>query len=494
MRKVKIIMFYKKIKNMRILSMLITACFLLFNNTYGQQKKYVYKESLEDFPNPERGFYLPSSAKPGELFANELTALRTVESQKVKSANYSAKVSLIYRGYNLSDFRNSPLSNDFLQNLKKDFDVIRKSGQKVIIRFAYTYRANNKDCPGSTACPPYGDAPKEIVLEHIAQLKPLFMENGDVIAVIQQGFIGIWGENYYTDYFGTGIVSDSNWADRNEVLKALLDATPKNRMVQVRTPKMKQRFVYGPQLTGINPLKEKEAFNQMDKSRIAFHNDCFLSSENDYGTFQNASERKYFADDSRYVAVGGETCNDAFSPQNDCAPLGRAEEEMAAMHYSFLNISYNNLVNNDWEEQGCMASIKRRLGYRIVLREAELPEEAKLGKSITINLQLENVGYASPFNPRPLQLILRNTTSKKVEIMPLMTSIQKWFPGQIKVQKTVSLPADIQPGSYEVLLNLPDGSASLEKRPEYSIQLANENIWEKQTGYNKLGHTVNILQ
>lgn len=485
-------MFYKN-KDMRILLTLIIACLLLSNNTlYGQQKKHRYKESLQDFSNPERGFYLSSNAKSGELVASELTALRTVDSPKSKSANYSAKVSLLYRGYLLSDFINSPLSNDFLQNLKKDFEIIRKAGLKVIIRFAYTNKSNKGDCPGGSICPPYGDAPKHIVLEHITQLKPLLMENGDVIAVIQQGFIGIWGENYYTDYFGTGTVSDTNWADRNEVLKALLDATPKNRMVQVRTPKMKQRFVYGPQVTGINPLTEEEAFNQMDKTRVAFHNDCFLSSETDYGTFQNASEREYFAEDSRYVAVGGETCSDAFSPQNDCAPFGRAEEEMAAMHYSFLNIGYNNLVNNDWEEQGCMTSIKRRLGYRIVLREAELPEVVKSGNSITLNLQLENVGYASPFNPRPLQLILRNTASKKVVIIPLLDSIQKWFPGQIIVQKTIALPVDIQPGNYEMLLNLPDGSASLEKRPEYSIQLASEDIWEEHTGYNNLKHNLKI--
>src|SRR5690606_36389553 len=181
-------------------------------------------------------------------------------------------------------------------------------------------------------------------------------------------------------------IADSSWNDRNEMLKALLDALPKDRMVQVRTPQFKQRFVFGPRALVSSPaISERDAFNGTDEARIGLHNDCFLASADDYGTFYDygnssssrgpANEvlRKYFESESRYGAVGGETCDDAFSPQNDCVPAGHAEQEMAAMHYSYLNTSYNNLVNNDWEEQGCMFSIKRKLGYRLTLRQAQFP-------------------------------------------------------------------------------------------------------------------------
>ncbi len=47
-----------------------------------------------------------------------------------------------------------------------------------------------------------GDAPKDIVFGHIAQLGPILTKNADVINCIQMGFIGTWGENYYTDFFG----------------------------------------------------------------------------------------------------------------------------------------------------------------------------------------------------------------------------------------------------------------------------------------------------
>lgn len=48
------------------------------------------------------------------------------------------------------------------------------------------------------------------------------------------------------------------------------------------------------------------------------------------------------------------------------------------------------------------------------------------------------------------------------------------------------------PGTYEAFLNLPDPEATLRRRPEYSIRLANEGVWEPSTGYNNLQATIAI--
>jgi len=274
-------------------------------------------------------------------------------------------VSLIYRGYVLDSFKDKPISQEFLNNLQKDFDAVREAGLKMIIRFAYTNIAKEGNCNSEyKICPPYGDAPVQIVFHHIEQLKPLLQKNADVIAVMQEGFIGIWGENYFTDYFGDastngiGRITDSGWNLRNELLKRLFDALPKDRMIQIRTPQIKQKYVYGA-AAPVNsaPLKLKDAFDGEDKSRIGFHNDCFLSSPDDYGTYidygsstqprQPGTEvlKKYIEEDTRFTAVGGETCDDTFSPQNDCEPAGHAEMEIKNMHYSFLNAAYNTDVD-----------------------------------------------------------------------------------------------------------------------------------------------------
>lgn len=432
---------------------------------------------------------------------------------RVKGASYDVVNSLVLREFLLDSFVHSSLSNEFLENLRKDFQALRISGLKSIIRFAYINSVRSGDCPDQyKICPPYGDAPKNIVLKHISQLRPILFENVDVIAAVQMGFIGIWGENYFTDYFGDasmngiGRIMDSSWRNRNEVLKALLDAVPKERMIQVRTPQIKQRFVYGEKsLVTSSAMRISEAYSGSYKSRIGFHNDCFLSSADDYGTFfdygnssttrkpANDELRSYASNDGKFVVVGGETCDDAFSPQNDCEPAGRAEKEFSLMHYSYLNTSYNLDVNNDWETGGCMANIKRKLGYRFVLQWCSLPKTMQAGKQFRVRINVKNIGYASPYNPRPVELILREMPDGKIRTFIFKTDLRYWFTGESTIDGVFFLPPNTPSGNYELLLNLPDENQLLANRPEYSIRLANENCWEEETGFNKLGYTVKVI-
>ena len=179
-------------------------CFWLAVTAMAQSKTIIYEESQEDIVNPERGFYIPTGTKASNyilLNAEQLKLYRT-KAQQPGKATYAVMVSLIYRGYELDTFKNQPLSISFLKNLQKDFDAVREAGLKMIVRFAYTNNAKGGNCADEyKICPPYGDAPREVVLNHIRQLKPLLQKNADVIAVMQEGFIGIWGENYFTDYF-----------------------------------------------------------------------------------------------------------------------------------------------------------------------------------------------------------------------------------------------------------------------------------------------------
>lgn len=479
-----------------------------------QQLTKVYKESNEDVVNPERGFYIPTGTKASNfilLDAEKLAAYRNTP-QQLSKANYKVRVSLIYRGYELDTFKNQPLSASFLSSLQADFDAVRKAGVKMIIRFAYTNDAKGGNCTDEyKICPPYGDAPRNIVLNHIRQLKPLLQKNADVIAVMQQGFIGIWGENYFTDYFGdastngAGIIPDSSWRHRNELLTALLDALPKSRMIQVRTPQIKQKFVYGAEADVTSkPMKAAIAFNQSDISRVAFHNDCFLSTPDDYGTFYdygsstkprkaaNQILRKYIEADTKYTAVGGETCDDVFSPQNDCAPIGYAEEEMRRMHYSYLNAAYNNDVNNDWDSSGCLMNIKRNLGYRLVLQKLTTPALAMKGKNFTISFSIKNAGYASLYNPRPVFLVLKHIKTGEEFKIPLKANPQFWFSGTHLVKETLQLGGNIRTGKYHLYLSLPDANVLLASRPEYCVQLCNDNMWDASTGYNNLQQIISV--
>lgn len=471
-----------------------------------------YQVSEEDFANPERGFYRYTQTTVNNFTPLDLDQLKGWRNlQPADGGNYSVYSSLVFRYYVLEGFTNTVLPAAFLANLETDFATARQAGIKLITRFTYTINAKAGSCPEGFACPPYGDAPKNMVLQHIAQLKSILQQNADVIAVLQMGFIGIWGENYYSDHFGDpssnaqGKLLDDNWTSRSEVLKALLDALPADRMVQVRTPQMKQRFVYGiAASTGVPGLTEAEAFTGSDKARIGFHNDCFLASVDDYGTFadygnsatprQDANDalRTYTKNDSRYVAVGGETCDDTFSPQNDCENGGKAQTEMRNMHYSYLNCAYNNAVNNDWQTGGCMDRIKKEIGYRFILKDGTFPTAVNAGSALKFVINLENAGYASPFNERPVKLILRKHGSNEIFSFNIGADIRKWYSGNVKLESSVTTTANMPKGKYDLLLFLPDKYNSIASRPEYAIRIANKDMWESSTGYNKLSATVDI--
>jgi hypothetical protein len=471
-----------------------------------------YSESSEDIVNPERGFFQYAEIHSSNYIPlSESTLAGYRNTKSIAGATYTVACSLVYVEYVLDSFTNSPITDDFLTRFDQDCATARAAGVKLIPRFIYTNTTHSGSCAGQSICPPYGDAPKSVVLNHISQLAPHLQKNEDIIACMQLGFIGIYGENYYTDYFGDasangqGKLLDQNWIDRIDVLKALLNALPADRMVQVRIPQLKEKYVYGVGANVNSPaLTDAEAFSGTDKARIGFHNDCFLSGTNDNGTYfdygtssspakdATTALRNFAIADTRYAVVGGETCSDAYSPQNSCEPTGIAKSEFESFHYSFLNAVYNLDVNNNWVTGGCMDSIKLKLGYRFVLRKAAIPATANANGTITINISLDNIGYASPYNPRPVQLILRNQSTGKTSAITFNTDIRKWYTGTVNLNQTLNLPASVTAGTYEVLLNMPDGSSNLAARPEFSIQLANTNLWESTTGYNKLKGTIAV--
>jgi hypothetical protein len=160
------------------------------------------------------------------------------------------------------------------------------------------------------------------------------------------------------------------------------------------------------------------------------------------------------------------------------------------MHYSYLNAAYNNDVNNDWDSSGCLYNIKRNLGYRFVLQKAILPLQLNKINLFTIDFTIANVGYACMYNPRPVKIIFRNIKTKKEYTMSLKADTRFWFSGTHHIKESLTLPADMGKGNFELFLYLPDASPSLANRPEYAVQLANENMVEKTTGYNNLRHII----
>lgn len=427
-----------------------------------------YEESMEDFPNPERGFYkytevsFSGGRMPSPLSAATLEGYRKSGKTLVFQYNY------------ITDFIDRPISDEALSVIRQNMQVLRETGMKVVLRFAYKDGYAEEDKPW--------DAPVDVVLSHVEQLKPVFQEYHDVIYVLQAGFVGSWGEWYYTSNFNFQPKTSEDYGPRRQLLKALLEALPKDRQVAVRYPQAKIMCM---EMALADSISAATAFNGSDISRIAGHNDCFVSSSNDVGTYAASGDRELWATESNYASMGGETCA-AYEYYCNCSST---LEELETYHWSYLNSDYNVATHAVWREGDCYDEISRRLGYRIVLEGANFGDSFAAGEPFDIDMKLKNVGFASMINPRDLEFVICSESDPEEKYV-IGTDVDPriWKGGNTyRLQETIILPAGLKKGTeYRLCLNLPDPAETLHDNPLFSIRLANEGVWDETTGYNVL--------
>jgi hypothetical protein len=485
--------------------------FVLFAFSQCNQESIVidYQTDMEEFVNPERGFYRPKGTKTSSfepLDAGELLKLRE---PSPAAGGFKVGSTLTYRSYRLDTFKDQALSEEILANIQSDMDIIREVGNKIILRFSYS---------ASCCDPPFNDAPKDIILQHLNQLQAIFSKNKDVIAVVQMGLIGPWGEQFYSDHFGDlehGPVTDQHWIDRGEIISKLLEVVPESRMIQVRAPYYKLRFLDGKKAHPEHaiPLSIEEAFNGTPLARLAHHNDCILANYDDYWTYHSFHEwpaesdttnlKPYVASETKFLVFGGETCpggddgEDVYNPYNNCiSDGGSAQHYLKRFHTSFLNTSWSGAINGDWNNK-CIDEIKRNLGYRFVLKRGVYPGVIRNGQKLKMQLDFVNEGYASTYNSRHVELVLRSIEDQKVYKMKLDCDPRYWFPDELHTLKIdLELPEVLPGGQYELFINLPDPESSLYHRPEYAIRLASKyessSIWDPTTGWNVLLPSIKV--
>ncbi len=452
---------------------LVAACFSLLaacqkdSPGYPGLKKVSYKETDELFANPERGFYTGiqiSSETDSPLSVSKLTAARTQNR------------TLYMCEFWLKDFFSSDISDAYLQVIRTCLEAYRKGGAKCILRFGYS--DNIKDLSHPDESGPF-DTSEDQILRHISQLKPILQEYADIIYVVQAGFIGCWGEWYYTSEFVRNPSKPEDFLPRKHVVDALLDALPVTRQVALRTPMFK-RNMYGYSLA--DTLTRTEAHQPTTKARLGSHNDCFLANSSDQGTFNSPADRTYWGAETRYTIMGGESC-DKDSRYCNCE---NSIKNLSDHHYSYLNQNYFPAVINYWYSNHCLDEIQRRMGYRLSLKEGWYTSNPTAGGALRAVLKIYNDGFASVMNPRDAEFVLTAKDGTVVKTYTLVSDPRFWMPGTTTtIDQTVNLPDGLS-GEYTLSLNLPDPEETLHTNPLFSIRLANKDIWDETTGYNKL--------
>ena len=384
--------------------------------------------------DPGRGFYRHTerrSAAENHLDVKRLQAWRASGS------------SLVIRVIYLSEFIHSPLSPECLSAIDGDFSAMRTAGVKGIIRFAYSSQLGN----GGN-----DQADSARVLEHVGQLAPLLKKNKDVIHCVQAGFIGAWGE-WHAPH--PSFKQENGTLDPvkcRSLIHALLAAVPEPIYLQIRTP-----------------WQKKMLFDEGDTraARVGHHNDCFLASANDVGTYRSIKrEISWLAKETETLPMGGETCK--LNPPRSSGKS--AIQEMERLHYNYLNRDYHPAVLKAWKKEGQLKEIAARLGHRIKLTDAYLDGE-------NICIELLNQGFARPLYDRPMEY--RWNGSNPNSTGAINFSIRSLLPGKSQI---IILPK----GEGQLEIRWPDVSLTLQNRGEYALFLANPDIIRDTQGWHQI--------
>jgi len=434
----------KRILSLMIFSSLLMGCQPAQASPEPATVIHTYAVSEAPILNPERGFFTPYEL-PGPAGFSPVRATGNT---------------LVHLNIRLDDWRESKIPQEILDGLTVNFADIRAAGLKAILRFAY----NRGPFPDSEP-----DSSKEQILLHIGQLTPVLQNNADVIAWVEAGFIGAWGE-WHTSTHGL-----DNITDKRDILFALLKALPETRIAQVRYP--------------ANIIEMFPDPGDAARARVAHHNDCFLSSATDVGTYERDGvitverDKAYLAELTRFTPMSGETCAPD-PPRSECA---NAVREMELLHFSAINEAYHKGILRSWEQGGCYDEISNRMGYRLSLTSAEFNEQVRPGGVLNLSVNLVNSGFASIINARPLYVVLESGGNTQVYMDIADIDLRHWEPGKTVFTAKIHIPSNARTGEYKLGLWLPDGYASLRDNPMYAIHLANENTWEEATGFNALG-------
>ncbi|MEM8908856.1 MAG: DUF4832 domain-containing protein, partial [Bacteroidota bacterium] len=241
------------------------------------------------------------------------------------------------------------------------------------------------------------------------------------------------------------------------------------------------------------PTQGNNAFDGSVRSRLGTHNDAIMFEENWMWHHESISQQQaYASEDLKWVVSSGEPLPSAYALSNDPIP------ELSFLRFNSLalnaNIEGGTGLYDYWKDAGYYDELTLELGYRFQLTTATIDDMVAQDDLLELSISLENVGFASPYNFRKSELIMRNTSDLTEQVFDLTATfdLRHLHHGAHVIDLSVAIPADMETGTYDLFLNFPNADATLKEDSRYSIQLANSGVWEGETGYNSLQHQVLI--
>lgn len=406
----------------------------------------VFTESAKALKNPNRGFYY--------IYRFEIKDKETDYNTLVPQLfEKDTETTLALVEFNLKEYKDQAISSKGMKNLENLFQALAKTEKHLIVRFLYDWDDNATE-----------SEPENMgqILFHIRQVGPLLKAHENRIFTLQGVFLGNCGEMHSSRYMET---------DRVQTLaRKLGEAAGENIYLALRTPLQWRQTTRVSNPAGISRRDKILA------TRIGLFNDGMMGSGSDLGTYGAGSREKdgplvsWSREEEldfqnvlcRLVPNGGEVVI-----SNYLNNLENALKDLSRMHITYLNLGYDKAVLDKWAaskpaEAGVfsgldgLALVERRLGYRLVIREARM---SAAGDQLSLEADLQNVGFAPVYKPVETRAVFRTAGGRELSYA-FLQDVRRLSGGTEAAQKltlALSVPlTELAGESWSVYLEMKD--------------------------------------
>ena len=473
-------------KSKRFFSLLVAILLIpigvqsaLAENGAGNDGTMVFTTLAEDtanFYNPEKGWYEPRET-------NDMYGISQLRGGFVSTVLLEA---------DLGAFRNGPISSAKLTEIRNAFTTLKNNGLSAMFRAAYTFDEVYSPEPNSF----------QTILDHIAQLEPIFTDFEDILIAVQAGFLGPWGEWHGSRYsLGSSgnnydFINIENYG--KYVIRALMEAVPASVSIQVRTP------YYIRQLHAAKDGDGNGFFSESELARLGFHHDGLFADVDDSGTYlRNDSTRQYVTNDTQrrteldWVSnncinrvVVAESNDESGNSKYLDPRIWTTVEELGQLHMQMINRDYSKAVIGNWREWTYNGTtfydyVQHYLGYNLVLEKVGFNSE--IGEYLHFQFDVTNNGFGNLIKEKDFDIIL--TKGIDSYVAKVNDDPREWRKEEGLITKNLyfSIPQDIEPGIWDVNIRLSSTFLPLKNNPYYCVRLANIGVWQPSTGYNQVG-------
>jgi len=379
---------------------------------------------------------------------------------------------------------------------------------------------------------------KNWIQYHLWQLGSVFSEFEECIMAVKGGMFGPWGEMHSSSYAKTK--EGYHW-----LLKALLGYVPDSRSILVHAGGVMawHNVEYGTDysFTNLIPAPERGTAAQ----RFGMFNDSYSAGGEAYDDNGSLSEGVPFLgtgnqeDYDRNAALiwmrnqnnfyGGETVGPG-DDDNIYPRFPNVLYEAAYAQTTHLNTSYSKRTYKLWGDfvynkenvtkpftpphdgvtrtaifdpvyngRSGMEYIRDRLGYRLVLREANASKFVDKNGTLRFEGKIQNVGFGNIVNKKNVSILLKAKDGSNTYTALTNIDARDWKPDldsradNIAAWRNLNFSIDmgvfgeVPLGDYYIYLKINDPKeTSTNKR---CIQFANYDIWNTSLGANLIGLT-----